>query len=592
MKRLAFGLALVVTVVFSACAQHCPESDFRVEMVDGGTAVRIVEYLGENLVVRIPPRIGNLPVTHIGEWAFAGMHWIDEEWVVGHQLTSVAIPNSVTSIGQGAFHHNQLTRVTIPNSVIEIGHSAFAENLLTRVTIPNSVTSIGSGAFHLNQLTSVAIPNSVTSIGDRAFSENQLTNIAIPDSVTNIGGMAFAFNQLTSVAIGIGVTSIWHDTFLGNPPINLTINMANIPSNAFFLTPLASVTIGNSVTSIGNNAFSGISLSIVTIGNNVTSIGDGAFANNQLTNITIPGGVTHIGNRAFWGNQLTNVTIANGVTHIGDMAFSHSGRQFIIPPTMEEDRMIALLDRVPPQYRGRIRAAFRLYDLENLLPSDDRSALLHMFPELNHTNVFALQERPEFLLEQIERLLADAGYTYDEWLADVARFPSTVTIRQNQITSVNIPDSVIRMGDGAFAGNPISDVSIPIDTLIGHSSFDPGVVVTRVPVAPAIHAQQNPELTLVGRWELLDVNVSRNLVANYLEFFGDSAGLLETGNIPGVGRRSESFTWRVDGGRLIITSPMGVAQILSITELSRTTLSYEVNSPPLGNIRATFIRSR
>jgi len=99
-------------------------------------------------------------------------------------------------------------------------------------------------------------------------------------------------------------------------------------------------------------------------------------------------------------------------------------RIFIIPPAMEEDRMLSLLDRVPPAYRGRIRAAYRLYDLENLLPADDRTTLLYMFPELNHTNVFVLQERPEFLLEQIEGFLADAGYTYEEWREDTARFPA------------------------------------------------------------------------------------------------------------------------------------------------------------------------
>jgi len=99
-------------------------------------------------------------------------------------------------------------------------------------------------------------------------------------------------------------------------------------------------------------------------------------------------------------------------------------RIFVIPPVMEEDRMIALLDRVPPAYRGRIRAAYRLFDIDNLLPADDRTALLYMFPQLNNTNLFVLQERPEFLLEQIEGFLADAGYTYEEWIEDISRFPA------------------------------------------------------------------------------------------------------------------------------------------------------------------------
>ena len=100
-------------------------------------------------------------------------------------------------------------------------------------------------------------------------------------------------------------------------------------------------------------------------------------------------------------------------------------RVFMIPPAMEEERMRALLERVAPMYRGRITSAYRLFDLDNLLPADDRTTLLYRFPELNNTNVFVLQEgRPEFLLEQIEGFLLDAGYTYEEWVMDVARFPA------------------------------------------------------------------------------------------------------------------------------------------------------------------------
>ena len=87
-------------------------------------------------------------------------------------LTSVTIPNSVTSIGSSAFGNcSGLTSVTIPNSVTSIEYGAFwGCSGLTSVTIPNSVTSIGKYAFRgCSGLTSVTIPNSVESIGTEAF---------------------------------------------------------------------------------------------------------------------------------------------------------------------------------------------------------------------------------------------------------------------------------------------------------------------------------------------------------------------------------------------------------------------------------------
>ncbi|MCL2380160.1 MAG: leucine-rich repeat domain-containing protein [Treponema sp.] len=275
MKKLILGIAMTVMLAFAACAQQQsdPESDFTFEIIDNGRAVQITGYVGGNTVVRIPPRIQNLPVTAIGEMAFLPGHFEGEAqtrqaFVPSRQpLTSVTIPNSVTTIGVGAFGSNQLTSITIPNSVTTIGDGAFGSNQLTSITIPNSVTTIGDAAFVDNQLTSITIPNSVTTIGGGAFGFNQLTSITIPNSVTTIGDAAFVNNQLTSI------------------------------------------TIPNGVTTIGNSAFERNQLTSVVIPNSVTIIGDGAFGFNQLTSITIPNSVTTIGGGAFAENQLTSVTI-------------------------------------------------------------------------------------------------------------------------------------------------------------------------------------------------------------------------------------------------------------------------------------------
>ena len=90
--------------------------------------------------------------------------------IEGLGITSVVIPNTVTSIGVSAFENNQLTEVVIPSSVENIGEYAFGGNQLTSITLSDGVTSIGNAAFVGNKLTTIVIPSSVTSIGRNAFS--------------------------------------------------------------------------------------------------------------------------------------------------------------------------------------------------------------------------------------------------------------------------------------------------------------------------------------------------------------------------------------------------------------------------------------
>ena len=149
----------------------------------------------------------------------------------------MTIPNSVTTIGDLAFHAcSGLTSVTIPNSVTSLGERPFsncsglasivieegnskydsrnncnaiietATNILLfgikNTIIPDDVISIGPKAFNgCKGLTSLTIPNSVTSIGVQAFNScSDLTSVIIPNSVTTIGQYAFVYcSSLTSV---------------------------------------------------------------------------------------------------------------------------------------------------------------------------------------------------------------------------------------------------------------------------------------------------------------------------------------------------------------------------------------------------------
>ena len=144
-------------------------------------------------------------------------------------LTSVTIPNSVTSIGGWAFYGcSSLTSVTIPNNVTSIGDYAFYGcSALTSITIPNSVTSIGEATFWgCSNLTSVTIPNSVTSMGSSAFCHcYSLTSVTIPNSVTSIGRGAFwyCYALKTVICEAIEVPELGDDVFEDMPLSEATL---------------------------------------------------------------------------------------------------------------------------------------------------------------------------------------------------------------------------------------------------------------------------------------------------------------------------------------------------------------------------------
>ena len=294
----------------------------------------IIETATNTLIYGCQNTIIPQSVTSIGENAFHNYF----------SLTSITIPSGVTSIGEKAFYHcSSLTSITLPNSVTSIGNHAFYKcRSLTCITLSNSVTSIGNSAFaSCSSLTSVTIPNSVTSIGDNAFHHcSSLTSITIPNSVTSIGGGAFSdCSSLTSVTIPNSVTSIGVAAFSGCCRITSMVvgnentvydsrNNCNAIIETVTNTLIAgcqNTTIPNNVTSIGNSAFDDCSsLTSITIPNSVTSIGYNAFSGcSSLTSVTIPNNVTSIGYYAFSDcSSLIAITIPNSVTSIGDNAFS------------------------------------------------------------------------------------------------------------------------------------------------------------------------------------------------------------------------------------------------------------------------------
>ena len=276
---------------------------------------------------------------YIGAYAFNGCHQL---WKLNTYDESIKI------IGDFAFCDCALTNVYLGYGLERIGHFAFYNNqqldnneLTPYDWIPESVTSIGKGAFKNTMIyTKSSYGSGIAYAGNWAVGMSlPLTSIDLvfdEDHVAGVADYAFMYEgypelaSLFSIRSVSGLTNckyIGAGAFYGNTElssVSLNRNLTEVREATFYNTGLVKATLPRSLKSIGDYAFMGTQLSNVDLSStNVQTIGKSAFANvGGMTELVLGDSLESIGDYAFFNcSSIKSITIPESVTRIGENAF-------------------------------------------------------------------------------------------------------------------------------------------------------------------------------------------------------------------------------------------------------------------------------
>ena len=481
-KQLCFRLLLLASAIATSlsAAAYSFESAGIYYNITGDNTVEVTYSDRDNNTysgsISVPETVTNngteYSVTTIGESAFKGS-----------AVTSVSMPESITSIDYDAFYEcKNLESVTLPESLTTLDYDAFNScQSLKTIKIPSGVTAIPGSCFYCcSSLESVTIPEGVMTIGEYAFCGCNHKELTLPSTVTMIGCSAFVSNnRFQSITCNATTPpSLGENVFGYNAFATVKVPLSSIAAYRQaegwknFTNYYGGEVINNGITYWINEKEAMVAAaeatlteanipSAVEFGGNqypVIKINEKVFSGNtNLTVVTLPDGLVEIGNYAFSGCQnLESVAFPESLTTLGDMAFYAC-------------KLLKMI-KIPSGVTTIPNVCFsKCSSLESVKIPEGVTTIGSCAFQSCNLNALTLPES----LETIGRYAFDSNRSLKS-----VNIPAKVKTIGEQafyncgLTDLVIPEGVQTIGDRAFYENPLENLTLPSTiTSIGDEAF-------------------------------------------------------------------------------------------------------------------------
>ena len=365
-------------------------------------------------------------------------------------LASVSLPTTLVSIGNSGTTLNTsganafqdctaLTSITFPSGLKYInGSNNFKNTGLTSVTLPASLEMLGNSTFaNCASLKEATFTGNITSFGSSVFSSTALEKVVLSDKMETLGSSTF--NNLKTLKIvtydsyTVKDATRFNDGYENALPPSLT----SLPSSLFSgCTSLKSMDLSN-VKTVAGSLFKGCSaLESVILSTDLEVLGDYMFQNcTSLSSIEIPSSVTSLGKYAFDGcTKLTTIDLPETLTFMGTYTFRKTGLTSIVIPSGVN--------------------SFGTSATECAASSN-----VYLFAECKSlTTVILPANISDFKI---------GGYVFNNCT-------KLTTIKVGADGEENVLDGVTLVGQYAFSGSGITELSLPDVTEVGKYSFSKG----------------------------------------------------------------------------------------------------------------------